>query len=151
MEGYLNDPEKPKNAFINIDNKSYYRTGDLFHKDPKGVYYILGRVDSIVKVKGYRINTSTITNILTEESFVVEAITIVVDWDKIEKEIVSFVTLNSPFHNFESILSEKCKAQLPLYMVPSRFYKIEKFPYGKTGKHDVKVLKNLAVELLGKR
>ena len=67
--------------------------------------------------------------------------------DKIEKEIVSFVTLNSHFSNFESILLKNCKAKLPDYMIPSKIIKLEKFPYGKTGKHDLATLKDFALKL----
>ena len=73
--------------------------------------------------------------------------TISSDLDQIEKEIVTFVVINNQFETFETTLLEKCKALLPHYMIPSKLYKIDKFPYGKTGKHDLNALKDLALEL----
>lgn len=144
MDGYLNDPEKTAEAFLDLEGKRYYRTGDLFFKDERDVYTIVGRIDSIAKVQGYRVNTNTIGNLILKEDFVQDARCLVVETGQAEKRIVLFVTLAKPPANYEEILMQSCGETLPRYMIPSYTFSIDKFPLGETGKHDIKKLTQLA-------
>src|SRR6185295_18820372 len=54
--GYWNDPTKTASAFrTTADGTRVYKTGDLAHAGPDGVFYLLGRSDSQIKSRGYRI------------------------------------------------------------------------------------------------
>lgn len=146
MDGYLHDPDRTAAAFVLIGGIRYYRTGDLFRRDPDGLYAIVGRVDSVVKVKGYRINTNTIDSVLLGETWVQEARTIAVQTEENEAQIVTFLSLSEPRVDYANTLSSKCRAVLPHYMVPSRFFCLDQLPHGKTGKVDAAALKALAIQ-----
>ncbi|WP_367044731.1 AMP-binding protein [Streptomyces sp. Je 1-332] len=51
----------------------FYRTGDLVHRDPDGRYFLQGRTDFQVKVRGVRTNTLEIETVLASHPSVVEA------------------------------------------------------------------------------
>lgn len=148
MDGYLNDPERTAAAFVTLSGRLYYRTGDLFQRDADGVYSIVGRADSVVKVKGYRINTNTIDSVLLGEKWVHEARTIAVRTGENEAQIVTFLSLSELRADYADTLSGKCQAVLPHYMVPSHFFRLDQLPQGKTGKVDTTALKELAVQSL---
>ena len=143
MEGYLQDKEKTKQAFVEIAGKQFYRTGDLFRRNSEGLYFFIGRSDSLVKIKGYRINTGTITNVISESEMISEACTIVVE-NEGEKSIVTYVTKNTNIPNIQETLLDFCKEKLPTYMLPSRIILLDQLPLGKTGKYDLGHLEELA-------
>ncbi|PHM60713.1 Amino acid adenylation [Xenorhabdus stockiae] len=62
--GYLGDPERTAQAFVTINwqgiSQRAYRTGDLACYDEEGNLHFIGRVDSQIKINGYRINLSEI-------------------------------------------------------------------------------------------
>jgi acyl-coenzyme A synthetase/AMP-(fatty) acid ligase len=53
MKGYWKDEKATNRVLIN----NGYHTGDLGYKDSEGFFFITGRRDNIIKVKGHRINT----------------------------------------------------------------------------------------------
>ena len=63
FRGYINSKEKP---YIEIDKSIYYRTGDIF-KFTKGKYFFIGRLNSYIKIKGFRVNLEFLENKLTKK------------------------------------------------------------------------------------
>jgi len=64
-QGYLNDPERTANSFINhsFDSsavKKLYKTGDLGRYNSKGQIEFLGRVDQQIKIRGFRVELGEI-------------------------------------------------------------------------------------------
>lgn len=60
--GYLNDPVKTAAAFVEIDGERAYRTGDFVRRGLDGRLAYLGRIDSQVKISGYRIDLQEVEN-----------------------------------------------------------------------------------------
>lgn len=144
MEGYLHDADRTSQVFIEVNGRRFYRTGDLFTRDTDGVFTILGRVDSVVKVQGYRINTNMIDGVLSCVDFVRDAKTITVRSGE-DVRIITFFSALEISDDLPSILTEICREKLPGYMVPSRFSELDELPHGSTGKVDAKKLLELAV------
>ena len=59
-KGYRNLPEKTAEAFVEYNGQRMYRTGDYAKFDKNGDVFILGRLDSQVKLRGLRIEISEI-------------------------------------------------------------------------------------------
>ncbi|KAJ5496623.1 nonribosomal peptide synthase [Penicillium fimorum] len=57
--GYLNNPELTAKKFIRWNGKRFYRTGDLARRTGNGGLVWGGRVDSLVKNRGFLINLET--------------------------------------------------------------------------------------------
>ena len=60
MQGYVNS----KDLFITIKNKKYYPTGDMVELNADNEFIFRGRIKDYIKLDGYRINLSSIENIL---------------------------------------------------------------------------------------
>ena len=152
MAGYLYDEQKTMDAFLQVDGVSYYKTGDVFRKEGD-VFHYLDRADSLVKIKGYRINLSDITNLLCSNDDVTEARAVAV-WDAKSEQyvLIAFFVLNSGVNHEDAVTSllDLCQQNLPAYMVPSTFLPISAFPLGKTGKHDLHALRQKATAALQK-
>ncbi|KMW74737.1 amino acid adenylation protein [Photorhabdus luminescens subsp. luminescens] len=74
--GYLHKPEMTKDKFIcnhlALETKHpwLYRTGDLVTRGDDGNTYFVGRVDSQVKLRGYRIELDEIRHAIEEHSWI---------------------------------------------------------------------------------
>jgi amino acid adenylation domain-containing protein len=148
MDGYLHDSERTTNSFVAIGGKIYYRTGDLVEFGDDGFLYILGRIDKLVKIKGYRINPSEIDNILLNEEWVTEVRTIAINPNGGESVLVSVaVVREAGVSDLTETLLERCRQKLPAYMVPARIVCIDSIPLGVSGKYDNNTLKMIAAKL----
>ena len=145
MEGYLNDSKTTAGSFMWNGHKKFYRTGDYFTRK-NGIFYFNERTDHLVKVKGYRINLSDITNLISKESFVEEVRVIAIEGQMGEHQLVAFVRCVISEVDLDPMvrLGLACQRALPTYMIPSRFILIDQFPYGDTGKHNLAQLKLIA-------
>ncbi len=139
MKDYINKDDIKKDYFVYIKGKRYYRTGDLAELK-KNILYLRGRVDDLIKIKGYRINPQEIDNIMTTNKSIIFSKTLI---DKSKKKLITFVQRRNKINisNINKFISKN----LPSYMVPSCVIILKSFPLGKSGKVDKKKLMSLNV------
>ena len=66
--GYYRDEEKTKEVY----HDGYYHTGDVAWRDEDGYYWYVGRIDDLIKTRGYRVGPFEIENVLMEHPAVME-------------------------------------------------------------------------------
>ena len=135
--GYYNNPEKTAAAFVqNPLNSAYpeliYRTGDMVFQNDRGEIVFKGRKDSLIKHSGYRIELGEIEHVIVNTLQLVKNGCAVYDYGK--KEIVFFYEAETELTVAD--LRRKIGAQLPKYMVPTRFIYREELPRNTNGKID---------------
>lgn len=146
--GYLNLPERTSRAFIPDfleldDNPSHriYRTGDLARINDDNEIEYLGRIDTQVKVRGYRIELSEIESVIMQVPEIAQA---VVNTHKPEPgvvELAAYYTLKDPEQPpSPEVMMETMRAHLPGYMVPSYLIKLDEIPMLPSHKADRKKL-----------
>lgn len=142
--GYWRDAERTAKVFVTPPGESevFYRTGDLVRrpcKDGEPLRF-LGRLDSQVKVRGYRVELGEVEAVLRQAAGADDAVAL--DWPRSESGgadgIVGFLTGQG--HDEKTILREMAK-QLPRYMVPSQLHTLDAFPLNTNGKIDRKALR----------
>jgi len=148
MSGYWNRLEDTQRAFVNVEGKRYYRTGDRVSRAPDGNYFFLGRLDRQVKRRGFRIELGEIETALASREDILEAAAVAVEDGKMGTAIVAFVRTRSA--GAVSLLEAKahCARMLPLYMVPDHIVFLDAIPKGSRGKIDYIALSKTA-ETLG--
>lgn len=139
--GYVNQPETTAKKFIqnpNNANQRIYRTGDLAMINSNGDIEFLGRIDSQVKLRGFRIELDEIETVLMEHQGISQA---VVSLQEINQPtLVAYLLLNKK-HNIDiRQLKDFLQQRLPHYMIPSLFETVESFPLLSSGKVDRKAL-----------
>jgi acetyl-CoA synthetase len=92
MRTVYGDPEKYKEHYWNKFPNVYF-TGDSAKKDADGYFWVLGRVDDVIKVSGYRLGTAEIENILTGHPAVAEAAAIGIPHEVKGNSIYAYVVL----------------------------------------------------------
>lgn len=144
--GYWNNPEKTAQAFVqNPFNKHYperiYRTGDLVHYNEFGEIMYDGRKDFQIKHMGYRIELGEIETAAGSISGVQNACCV---YDMQNKEIHLFYEAASDID--DNHMRKQLVTLIPKYMVPTKYKKLEKFPYNGNGKIDRLVLKQMITQ-----
>ena len=139
---YLNREDLTKERFIDspfVKGDRLYKTGDLVRLLPNGDIDFIDRIDNQVKIRGYRIELSGITNKIMEHREIRNA-EVIADTDDNNNvtRIIAYVVTDSE-ENIEKLKTE-LQIELPSYMIPSDFIKIDKMPLTNNGKVDKKKL-----------
>ena len=105
-----------------------YKTGDLgYYHD--GNLYFAGRSDFQIKYMGHRIELEEIDKNITNMA--------IPDKEKLVCFYVGSIDKKELYTNL--------KKELPIFMVPTKYYKLDNMPLTKNGKIDRKELKRLYV------
>ncbi len=136
--GYVQNESLNRSAFVTVNGSRFYRSGDICFYNSQGSLMYVGRLDSQIKIQGFRVELSEIEHqarLVCELSNV--AVVAIAD-EKGLHEIHLFVENTSLDL---SLVISKLKGLLPIYMVPKAIHPIAKFPLNANGKTDRKALK----------
>ncbi len=139
LTGYWKLPERTaqslhENPCPNDTEDLVYRTGDLVTLEPDGNYTYVGRIDHMVKIRGYRVELGEVEAALYEHPQVKEVAVVPVADEELNDQLRAHVALHAPVP--ESELVAVCAARLPKYMVPELWVFEENLPKTSTGKID---------------
>src|SRR5207249_423283 len=92
--GYVNSPDLTAERFVphpwsSIPGERLYRTGDLARYRPDGAIEYLGRIDSQVKLRGYRVELGEIEAVLRPHMIVQECVVVMCEERPDEKQLVA--------------------------------------------------------------
>jgi amino acid adenylation domain-containing protein len=137
--GYLNDADLTKqkfirNPFVPDPQARLYKTGDLGRYRPDGNLEFIGRVDSQVKVRGFRVELGEVETVLRSHPTVSDALVALADTG-MDKQLVAYVVSNGTAAS-TSELRRFAKLHVPDYMVPASFRILEHLPLLPNGKVD---------------
>ncbi len=147
--GYLNRPELTAekfvpNPFSAEPGARLYKTGDIARYLPDGSIDYLGRIDRMVKVRGFRIELSEIESTLREHPAVREAIALAHEDQAGYKKLVAYLVLEHQNQLSSHQLREYLQENIPDYMIPSIFVFLDAFPLTVNGKIDHRALPQAA-------
>jgi amino acid adenylation domain-containing protein len=117
-------------------NGKLYRTGDLVRELPGGELEFLGRIDEQIKIRGYRIEPSEIVSALDASPDVDASAVMAVEDGPGDKRLVAYVALAAGAKTTAGELQELLRKQLPDYMIPATFVRIDSLPVTSNGKVD---------------
>jgi amino acid adenylation domain-containing protein len=151
MRGYWGDPERTARALVpdpvGEDGDLVYRTGDLVEDIDGASYRFLGRRDSQVKSRGYRIDLGDVESALLAHPAVVEATVVAVPDELVTNRIEAFVVTTADLSR--SDLMRFCGERVPRYMIPESIEFRQDLPRTSTGKVDRQTLLNLSTRRSG--
>lgn len=141
--GYRNSPEPTAKRFVpdpfsNRPGARLYRTGDLGRWLPDGQVEYLGRVDDLIKIRGYRVEPNEIIAVLNTHP-AVQASVVVKRLDGADSErLVAYIVLRDAAQARPTAteLHELVRSRLPDYMVPAIFVVLPDLPLTHNGKVD---------------
>ena len=131
-KGYLNRPDKNKEAFIEnpFDKTSpydkMYRTGDLVRFLGDGNIQFVGRRDMQVKIRGFRIELSEVEEVIRRYKGIKDATVVAYDDNVGMKYLVAYVVSDEKVD--VKSLNEFIMKEKPSYMVPAITLQIDMIP-----------------------
>ena len=138
--GYFNRPELSTERFVPdpfLPGEKVYRTGDLARYLEDGRIEFLGRGDQQVKLRGFRIELGEIEVLLSRQPGIT-ACAVAVDRSRDEDgRLVAYYT-GAPAD--AAALKSALKQELPDYMVPGLYVRLEALPLTPNGKVDRQAL-----------
>lgn len=146
--GYLNRSELTAEKFVEhpfLSGKRLYRTGDLARWLPDGSIEYLGRMDQQVKIRGYRIELGEIEVSLMRHEQVKEAAVTVENNEQQEPILCAYIVCQDADGSLSDIKTY-LKKELPDYMIPQCWMKLDQIPLTPHGKIDKKLLPKISQE-----
>ena len=137
-EGYWNRPELTKEKFTNLrlaedETVKVYRTGDLARWNDEGMLEYCGRIDTQVKLRGFRVELGEVESRAARYPGIRQTAA------EVRKNTLCLYYTASETVD-EAALSAFMAESLADYMVPGAFMRMEAMPHNVNGKIDRKAL-----------
>jgi acyl-CoA synthetase (AMP-forming)/AMP-acid ligase II len=132
MLGYYHDEEATRKV---LDHRGYH-TGDLGYVDEDGFFFVTGRKDEQVKIKGHRVSLRGVEDAVVESGLAMECLAFAVP-DVYQSLVVAAVAVpirEAPDNAVR--ITDYCRAKLPDYLVPRPLLLVDAIPKTSNGKPD---------------
>jgi acyl-CoA synthetase (AMP-forming)/AMP-acid ligase II/acyl carrier protein len=140
--GYFNKDKITRKKFVripSIDERLFYRSGDLAIKNDDGNLVYLGRIDRQVQLRGFRIELAEI-ELKAFEFYRKQCVAVI---ENINDEDCLSLYIKSDNSLNKSDLRLFLSKNLPGYMIPNYIYCVYEFPLNMNGKINIEALKKL--------
>jgi acyl-[acyl-carrier-protein]-phospholipid O-acyltransferase/long-chain-fatty-acid--[acyl-carrier-protein] ligase len=143
MNGYLNNEEKTKEVLMELDDKTWYKTGDKGHLDSDGFITIVDRYSRFAKIGGEMVSLSAVEGVLHEAlaKYDLKIVCTNIPDDKKGEKIVLLID-----KDIDGLKDELNKIGLNPLWIPSVIKVVDEMPLLGSGKVDIKGAKALALE-----
>ncbi|MBA4252045.1 MAG: acetate--CoA ligase [Chlorobiaceae bacterium] len=147
MRTIYNDPDR----FVQQYWSKYpgmYLTGDSARRDEDGYIWVIGRVDDVIKVSGYRLGTAEVESALVSHPAVAEAAAIGLPHDIKGNAIYTYVILKSSVVKHDKLIEElrqHVSHELGPIAKPEHIEFVESLPKTRSGKIMRRVLRARAL------
>jgi D-alanine--poly(phosphoribitol) ligase subunit 1 len=133
MRGYWRRPVENAKSLIELEGKTYYRTGDYAFVDNQGLYHFVGRIDDEIKLHGYRIHLNEVRSAILKQADVSDVVVgMVANTELVAALVLASGSAPTALRNVVNNAGER----LPHYMVPTRWIVLPKMPRLPSGKTD---------------
>ena len=136
MKGYWEKPEATAERLRPgpLPGEMVLYTGDYCRLDEEGYLYFVGRMDSVLKVRGEKVAPKEIEMVLADVPGVREAAVIGIPDEILGEAPKAFVVLEQGADVTEKELRRACQERLEPFMVPKVFQLVADLPKTTTGK-----------------
>ncbi|MGB3404751.1 MAG: amino acid adenylation domain-containing protein [Microcoleaceae cyanobacterium] len=147
MTGYWGMPDKSQEVLVpyavhpELGKEIVYKTGDLVQQRSDGNFLYLGRRDTMLKSRGYRIEAGEIETAIYRHPAVLEVAVIPIPDEEMGNNIKAITVLKDGVQITESELKAFCSDILPKYMIPGLIEFRQSLPKTSTGKIDKTLLR----------
>ncbi|HLY28388.1 MAG TPA: acetate--CoA ligase [Aggregatilineales bacterium] len=141
------DPERYKRQYWS-KFPGMYLAGDSARKDEDGYIWIIGRVDDVIKVSGYRLGTAEVESGLVSHPAVAEAAAIGIPDELKGNVIYTYCILRQGFTGSPQLaeeLKEHIRKEIGPIAVPAKIEFVSQLPKTRSGKIMRRVLKARAL------
>ena len=128
--GYLNKPEKTKEAFTDDE---YFITGDMGYFDKEGYLFISGRNKDLIISGGYNVYPKEIEDIINQFDGIIESAVFGLPDDDLGEIPAAAIVANDNNPNLDN-LKKFIQENLARYKVPKKYFLLSELPRNVMGK-----------------
>lgn len=136
FKGYYNRADEDQEAHIQIDGKSFFRTGDIVKMDEEGYFFIVDRLKRMINAAGFKVWPTEVESVLYKHPAIQQACVVRAADKKRGETVKAFVILNddSVGKVTEEEIIEWSKKQMAAYKYPRIVEFTDSFPTTASGK-----------------
>ncbi len=134
MREYWNQPEATAEAFIELDGKRFFRTGDLGYVDDEGYFFMVDRLKRMINVAGFKVWPAEVETQLFAHPAIKEACVIASVDPRRGEQAKALVVLRQGAELGAAELQGWARERMAAYKVPALVEFVESLPRGATGK-----------------
>ena len=139
------DPDRYKQTYWSeFANHGWYFSGDSARRDEDGYFWIIGRMDDVIKVSGYRLGTAEVESALVSHPLVAEAACVGIPDDLKGHVIHAFCILNKGISGSDALakeLREHVRKEVGPIAMPAAIEFVPTLPKTRSGKIMRRLLK----------
>ena len=135
FEGYWKRPDATAAAFVQIDGKRFFRSGDLGHVDEDGYFFLTDRLKRMINSSGFKVWPAEVESLMYRHPAVQEACVISTQ-DAYRGESVKAVVVLRAGHaqTNEQELLTWCRENMAVYKAPRSIVFVDALPKSGAGK-----------------
>lgn len=145
--GYFQNEKSNEERFITTTydrefGEKMYKTGDLGRLLPDGNIELLGRIDRQLKIRGIRIESDEIEQVMMKHEIVKDALIVMKQLSDVTQVLYAYITLKDNItcdlknEKIVQKLSSDLSEELPSYMIPGYIIVLDEIPRKINGKVD---------------
>ncbi|MDB5765076.1 MAG: long-chain fatty acid--CoA ligase [Herminiimonas sp.] len=134
FQGYWNDPKKTAEAFIEIDGKRFFRSGDLGYMDDEGFFFFTDRLKRMINASGFKVWPAEVEAMMYQHPAIQECC-IIAAHDSYRGETVKAVIVTKPGVDADAEeIMQWAHEKMAAYKAPRIVEFVDALPKSATGK-----------------
>ena len=134
FQGYWNRPEASAEAFMELEGRRFFRSGDLGYMDAEGYFFFVDRLKRMVNSGGMKVWPAEVEAALHAHPAVQEAVVIAMLDERMGERARAVVVLKAGQSVTEAEFIEWARTQMAHYKAPREVRFVDSLPKGPTGK-----------------
>ncbi len=136
FRGYWKRPEATAAAFVEIDGKSFFRSGDLGRVDEDGYFFLTDRLKRMINASGFKVWPAEVEALMYRHPAIQEACIIATQDSYRGESVKAVVVLRSTLQDLvtEQDIIDWCRENMAVYKVPRQVQFVQTLPKSGTGK-----------------
>lgn len=134
--GYYKRAKETEQAFIEMDGKAFFRTGDIGRFDEEGYYFMVDRMKRMINASGYKVWPTEVESLLYKHPAVEQACVVGIPDPKRGESVKAFIILSEEAKGKveETEMIEWARTQMAAYKYPRSIEFRDAFPMTASGK-----------------
>ena len=135
FQGYWKRPDATAAAFIELDGKRFFRSGDLGRIDEEGYFFITDRLKRMINASGFKVWPAEVEALMFRHPAIQEAC-IIATHDAYRGESVKAVVVLRATHKAttEQDIMDWCRDNMAVYKMPRTVQFVDTLPKSGSGK-----------------
>ena len=136
FQGYWKRPQETQKAFIELDGKRFFRTGDLGYIDEEGYFFIVDRVKRMINASGFKVWPAEVESLMYRHPAIQESCVISTPHERRGESVKACVVLSADMKGTltEQAVIDWCKEEMAAYKGPNVVEFRDELPRSPTGK-----------------